>query len=162
VLRTRQVRDPAEVLEELRLGGRKGTGDVRTGIVKLVLTVVEIVRQVLEKQAIRRVDAGDLSPEEVERLGMAFIEIKRSLFEISREFGIKPEELTDQLDAIVRTGEGSLDKVSIAGLLDKLLDRGAVVAGSVRLSVSDIDLIVLDLLAMIYPVYKKAGTRKRR
>jgi hypothetical protein len=162
LLRTRQARDPAQVLEELRLGGRRGTGDVRTGIVKLVLTVVEIVRQVLEKQAIRRVDAGDLTPEEVERLGTAFMEIKRSLFEISREFGIKPEDLTDQLGAIVRTGEGSLDKVSIASLLDKVLDRGAVVAGSVRISVSDIDLIVLDLLAMIYPMYKKAGPRRRK
>ena len=162
MLRTRQLRDPAQVLEELRLGGKKGNGDVRTGLVKLVLTVVEIVRQVLEKQAIRRVEAGDLTQEEVERLGVAFMEIKKSLFEISMEFGIKPEELTDQLGAIVRTGEGSLDKVSIASLLDKILDRGAVVAGSVKLSVSDIDLIVLDLLAMLHPVYKKAGTRKRR
>ena len=118
-----------------------------------------MVRQVLEKQAIRRVDAGDLTPAEVEKLGVAFIEIKGALLEISREFGIKPEEITDQLGALVKTGERGLDTVSLSELLDRLLDRGAVVAGSVKLSVSDIDLITLDLLAMIYPTYKSAPRR---
>ncbi|MDE1853669.1 MAG: gas vesicle protein K [Thaumarchaeota archaeon] len=162
MLRTRQARDASAVLEELRLGGRKGNDDVKTGLARLVLTVVEIVRQVLEKQAVRRVDAGDLTPEEVERLGAAFVDIKAALFDISNDFGVKPEELTAQLGAIVSTGDSRFDRASVAELLDKLLDRGAVVAGSIKLSVADIDLITLDLLAMLYPVYKTGrGTARR-
>ena len=155
------MRDPAAVLQELALGGKKKNDDVRLGLVKLVLTVVEVVRQVLEKQAIRRLDAGDLTPDEVERLGTAFIEIRAALLQISREFGIKPEELTAQLGALVKTGDRGLDQASLAELLDRLLDRGAVVAGSVRLSVSDIDLVALDLYAMLYPVYRAAPRRRR-
>jgi Gas vesicle protein K/Gas vesicle protein len=160
MLRTREARGPTSVLQELALGGKKN-GDVRLGLVKLVLTVVEVVRQVLEKQAVRRLDAGDLTPEEVDRLGAAFIEIKAALQEIGKEFGIKPEELTAQLGALVKTGDGRLDQASLSELLDRLLDRGAVVAGSVRLSVSEIDLIALDLYAMLYPVYRTAPRRRR-
>ena len=155
----RRAQAPSQVLEQLRLGSGGGDVDVRTGLVKLVLTVVEVVRQVLEKQAVRRVDAGDLTPEEVERLGSAFIEIKAALYQISRDLGIRPEELTSQLGAIVRTGDRRLDEASLVDLLDKVLDKGAVVAGSVRLSVSDIDLVALDLFAMLYPVYRTKGRR---
>ena len=148
---TRGPRGQATVLDALRMGSRGGD-DVRAGLVKLVLTVVEVVRQVLERQALRRMDDGDLTSDEVERLGAAFIEIRKALFEISREFGIKPEELTAQLGSIVRTGERRLDNASVADLLDRLLDRGAVLAGTVKLSVSDIDLVALDLLAMLHPI----------
>ncbi len=145
-------------LQELRLGGAANE-DLRAGLVRLVLTVVEVVRQVLEKQAVRRIDAGDLSPKEVEDLGMAFLELKKALGEIALEFGMKPEELVDQLGGIVRTGDQSLDGASLVELLDKVVEKGAVVAGRVRISVSDIDLIALDLMAMLYPVY---SVRRRR
>jgi hypothetical protein len=131
---------------------------MRSGLVRLVLTLVEVIRQVMEKQAIRRVDAGDLSAEEVERLGLAFIEIRKELRKIGNQFGIKPEEITAELGAIVRTGDSRLDRASLAELLDKILDRGAVVAGEIRLSVADIDLLGLDLFAMLYPIYKSPGT----
>ena len=155
----RRAQAPSQVLEQLRLGSGGGDVDVRTGLGKLVLTVVEVVRQVLEKQAVRRVDAGDLTPEEVERLGNAFIEIKAALYQISRDLGIRPEELTSQLGAIVRSGDRRLDEASLVDLLDKVLDKGAVVAGSVRLSVSDIDLVALYLFALLYRVYWTKGIR---
>jgi Gas vesicle protein K/Gas vesicle protein len=159
MLKSRRIREPSQVLEQLRLGSKGEEADVRLGLVKLVLTVVEVVRQVLERQAVRRVDAGDLTPEEIERLGTAFIEIKGALFSISREMGIRPEELTAELGAIVKTGDKKLDEASLVDLLDRLMDKGAVVAGRVKLTVADIDLVTLDLLAMLYPVYKTKGGR---
>jgi hypothetical protein len=53
-----------------------GSGeDVGRGLGRLVVTLLEVVRQVVERQALRRVDAGDLSPAEIERLGRALMDL---------------------------------------------------------------------------------------
>jgi len=155
-------RDLTALLQEVRIGGGvRKKESIQTGLVKLVLTLVEVIRQVMEKQALRRVDVGDLSEEEVERLGVAFIEIRRELKEICRRFGIDPRDLRTELGQILKTGDRQLDGASLADVLDRLLDRGAVVAGQVRVSVSDIDLLGLDLYAMLYPVYKSRRSLRR-
>jgi hypothetical protein len=56
--------------------------DVGAGFAQLVLTVMELVRELLERQALRRVAAGDLSPEQVERLGTALRDIAVQLDEL--------------------------------------------------------------------------------
>jgi hypothetical protein len=61
----------------------------------------------------------------------------------------------------VKTGDRQLDGASLADVLDRLLNRGAVVAGQIRISVSDIDLLGLDLYAMLYPVYKGKRSVRR-
>jgi gas vesicle protein GvpK/gas vesicle protein GvpA/GvpJ/GvpM family len=150
------------LLQEVNVGGGlRKRENVQTGLVKLVLTLVEVIRQVMEKQALRRVDAGDLTVDEVERLGVAFIEIRRELRAICRQFGIDPSDLRTELGQIVRTGDRKLDGASLADVLDRLMYRGAVVAGKVRISVSDIDLLGLDLYAMLYPVYKNKQSPRR-
>jgi len=145
----RQLETPGQI----NLG--PGEGKLDNGLARLVLTVVEVLRQVLEKQALRRADSGSLTDEEVERLGLAFIQLNRRLVEISREFGVKPEELRAGLGALVRTGNRDLDTVSLADLIQKLLEKGVVAAGRVRIAVSDIDLVGLDLLAVLYPIHGK-------
>ncbi|MBI4641123.1 MAG: gas vesicle protein K [Candidatus Tectomicrobia bacterium] len=61
---------------------------VEQGLVKLVLTLVELIRQLLERQAIRRMEGGTLTKEEIERLGMAFMKLAQKMEELKEHFEI--------------------------------------------------------------------------
>jgi Gas vesicle protein K len=66
---------------------------VARGLAQLVLTLVELLRQLMERQAIRRVEAGDLDDEQVERLGRALIALERQMEELKETFGLTDEDL---------------------------------------------------------------------
>lgn len=61
------------------------------GIAKLVLTLIELIRQLLEKEAVRRVDTGTLSDAEVQKLGLTFKALEKKIQEMKTIFGIKEE-----------------------------------------------------------------------
>jgi len=61
---------------------------VEQGLAKLVLTIVELIRQLLEKQAIRRVQGGSLSDEEIERLGITLMRLENKVNELKEVFKI--------------------------------------------------------------------------
>jgi hypothetical protein len=63
-------------------------GNVERGLLKLVLTVAELIRQLMEKQAMRRIDAGTLTMDETERLGCGLMEIETKIRELQTQFGI--------------------------------------------------------------------------
>ena len=63
------------------------------GLAHLVLTLVELLRQLMERQALRRIEAGTLEDEEVERLGRTFIALSERMEELKRAFGLEDEEL---------------------------------------------------------------------
>jgi hypothetical protein len=67
--------------------------NVEKGLAKLVLTLVELIRQLLEKQALRRVEAGSLSEEEIERVGETLMKLEEKMEELKEIFGLKDEEL---------------------------------------------------------------------
>ena len=67
--------------------------NVEKGLAKLVLTLVELIRKLLEKQAMRRVEAGSLSEEEIERIGETLMKLERKMEELKEIFGLKDEEL---------------------------------------------------------------------
>lgn len=67
--------------------------DVRRSVVKLVLTLVEFVRQLLERQALRRMDHGTLSEDETEAVGLALLRLEETIHEIARQFDVRPDEL---------------------------------------------------------------------
>jgi Gas vesicle protein K len=67
--------------------------DLRQGMGKLVLTVVELLRQLLEKQAQRRVESGELTDEEIERLGMTFLRLSEQMDDMKRVLGLDGEDL---------------------------------------------------------------------
>ena len=66
---------------------------VEQGLAKLVLTVVELLRKVLEHQAIRRMDGGSLSDDEIERLGLALARLDERMHELQDLFGLTAEDL---------------------------------------------------------------------
>ncbi|MDQ3037192.1 MAG: gas vesicle protein K [Myxococcota bacterium] len=92
-------------MEELeRLRGRLERGerpgrwntdaeDAQRGLAKLVLTLVEFLRRLMERQAIRRMDQGTISEEEVERIGLALMRLEETIHELCERFDIPPDEL---------------------------------------------------------------------
>ena len=74
--------------------------DVRRSVAKLVLTLVEFIRQVLERQAIRRMEAETLTPAETEAVGLALMRLEETVRDLSTQFGLKPEELNLDLGPV--------------------------------------------------------------
>src|SRR4030042_667528 len=66
---------------------------VEKGLAKLVLTLIELIRKLMEKQAMRRVEAGSLSDEEVENVGETLMKLENKMDELKGIFGLKDEEL---------------------------------------------------------------------
>jgi hypothetical protein len=75
---------------------------VENGLAKLVLTLVEFLRQLLERQAVRRMEGGTLSDDEVERMGLALMRLQEKVHEMARTFGIDPSELNLELGPLGR------------------------------------------------------------
>ena len=67
--------------------------DVERGLAQLVLTLVELLRQLMERQALRRVEGGTLSDDEVERLGRTLMLLAERMDELKAEFGLEAEDL---------------------------------------------------------------------
>lgn len=74
-------------------------------LVKLVLAVVDTVRQLLERQAIRRVESGALSDAEIERLGVTLLRLEERMAELKLHFGLDKEDLSLRLG----TAEGLME-----------------------------------------------------
>ena len=66
---------------------------VEKGLAQLVLTLVELLRQLMERQALRRVEGGTLTDDEIERLGQTFMKLEQRMEELKREFGLEDEDL---------------------------------------------------------------------
>ncbi|HET6700169.1 MAG TPA: gas vesicle protein K [Gemmatimonadaceae bacterium] len=75
---------------------------VEQGLARLVLTLIEVLRKVLEHQAVRRMDGGSLSDEEVERLGLALLRLSERMDELKRLFGLADEDLEIDLGPLGR------------------------------------------------------------
>jgi gas vesicle protein GvpK len=73
---------------------------VENGLAKLVLSIIELVRRLLEKQALRRMDAGNLTEGEIERLGTALMKLEEKMAELKEIFGLTDEDLNLSLGPI--------------------------------------------------------------
>lgn len=74
--------------------------EVQKSVVQLVLTLVEFLRQLMERQAVRRMDAGTLTPAEVEAVGAALMVVEQTVRELGDRFGLTPEDLNLDLGPI--------------------------------------------------------------
>ena len=73
------------------------TEGVEQGLAQLVLTLVEFIRQLLERQAVRRMEGGSLTDEEVERVGLALMKLEEKVHELAEQFGLQPGDLNINL-----------------------------------------------------------------
>lgn len=73
--------------------------DVERGLAGLVLGLVELLRQVLEKQAVRRMEGGTLTDDEIERVGLALMRLERKVRELAEHFGLSEDDLRIGLGA---------------------------------------------------------------
>ena len=77
-----------------------GADVVENGLARLVLAIVELVRRLLEKQALRRMDRGTLTEDEVERLGNALMKLEEKMAELKRTFGLQDDDLNLSLGPV--------------------------------------------------------------
>lgn len=75
---------------------------VEQGLAKLVLTLIELIRRLLEKQAVRRMEGGGLTPEQVEELGLALMKLEAKMEELKAQFGLAEEDLNLDLGPVGR------------------------------------------------------------
>lgn len=66
---------------------------IEQGLAKLVLGLIELLRRLLERQAVRRMEGGSLTEQQVEEMGQALMKLEEKIREIAAAFGLKPEDL---------------------------------------------------------------------
>jgi hypothetical protein len=76
--------------------------DVQRSVARLILALVEFLRKLLERQAIRRMEANTLTEEEIEALGVSLMKLEETLHDIAGRFGLTPEELNLDLGPLGR------------------------------------------------------------
>ena len=76
--------------------------NVERGLVRLVLALVELIRQLLERQAIRRMEGGSLTDEEIERLGQTFLLLRDRMDRVRETFGLEEKDLNLDLGLLGR------------------------------------------------------------
>lgn len=119
------------------------------GLAPLLLTVVELLRQLMEAQVIRRMEAGELSDEDLDRAADSLRKLEEQVVQLCDLFDIDPKDLNLDLGEVgtllpksggYYPGEHSTSP-TILELLDRLLNTGVVLQGNVELGLAHIDLI---------------------
>lgn len=70
---------------------------IEQGLARLVLSLIELLRRVLERQAIRRMEGGSLDDNKIEELGQTLMKLERKVHEMAAAFGLRPEDLNLEL-----------------------------------------------------------------
>jgi hypothetical protein len=97
--------DLGRQLDRLLEAGRHAEADpedLQRGLASLVLTLIEVLRDLMERQAVRRMEQGSLTDDEVERLGDSFLALRDRIDELKEVFGLSDEELTLDLGPLGR------------------------------------------------------------
>jgi hypothetical protein len=76
--------------------------DVQRSVVRLVLTLVEFLRQLMERQALRRVDEGTLDAAQIEAVGKGLMQLEQAVHDLARRFGLSVEDLNLELGPLGR------------------------------------------------------------
>ncbi len=120
-----------------------------SGLAPLLLTVVELIRQLMEAQVIRRMDTGILNDYELDRAAESLRQLEKQVIQLCEVFDIDPADLNINLGEIgtllpqsggYYPGETS-SQPSILELLDRLLNTGVVVEGDLDLGLAQLNLI---------------------
>jgi hypothetical protein len=76
--------------------------EVERSLAKLVLSLVEFLRQIMERQAVRRMEEGTLSTAQIESMGVALMQLEETLHEMAARFGLRPADLNLDLGPLGR------------------------------------------------------------
>lgn len=141
--------EPDELSSSLARSPQSVETSKGSGLASLVLTLVELIRQLMEAQIVRRMEAGRLSDAEIERAGRSLQSLQEQIVTICEILEIDPEDLNIDLGEI-----GSLlpkqggyypghhsREASILELLDRLITTGIVIDGEIDLGLAQLDLI---------------------
>ena len=135
--------------ESLIVPINKSNSKSEAGLASLLLTVVELLRQLMEAQVIRRMDAGILSDQELNRAAESLRQFEEQVIRLCGVFDIDPKDLNLDLGEIgtllpksgeYYPGENS-ESPSILELLDRILNTGVVLDGSLDLGLAELNLI---------------------
>jgi hypothetical protein len=85
---------PRPVPRAAPASGAGGPEPVERGLARLVVAVGDLLRRLMEKQALRRVEGGGLTPDEVERMGLTFLRLEETMEELKARFGLTDRDLT--------------------------------------------------------------------
>jgi hypothetical protein len=106
MMRVREIESLREELEarkgELLPRWNANPEDVQKSVAQLVLALVEFLRRLLERQAIRRMEAETLTSDEVEQLGLALMRLEETVHDIAKQFDLRPEDLNLDLGPLGR------------------------------------------------------------
>jgi hypothetical protein len=138
--------DESEQRPDLAL---KPQSNAEAGLAPLLLTVIELVRQLMEAQVIRRMEGADLSDEDLERAADSLRKLEEQVVHLCDVFDVDPADLNIDLGDLgtLLPKEGSYypgeksQSPTILELLDRLLDTGVVVEGDAELGLAQINLI---------------------
>lgn len=142
--------------------------NLQNGLAKLVLTIVKLLLEIVERQAYRAVISGSLSEEEVERLGNALIKIRQEFAQMLQKFELSPDELDLALGKLIdasrtKSQRGNvLNLPSLINLIDRIIEKETIIAGQATVALAGVDLVIINLLAILQParIMKSASNRE--
>jgi hypothetical protein len=147
----KELDSPKPKPTKVNLDGEK----IRNGLAQLILTVVSLLQELMEKQALRRIEAGALDDEQIERLGTTFLALKKEITGLQDYFEFEDEDLQLNLGPfLLREDDSEIKKASVVEILDRLLSKGVVAKGDVVISVADVDLIAVNLGLLLASIDK--------
>ena len=137
---------------------------VQDGLAQLVLTLLETIRQLMEKQATRRIREGSLTDEEIEQLGLTFMRLRTKIREVATVFNIQEKDLGLNLGPLgeVVDPQERINNVTLVDLLDKVIEKGVVVFGDLGISVADVELITIQLRLIVSSVKRNLKTEAEK
>jgi len=104
-IKTKEIEQAIEGLNQELVSLANGTAqrldcnseNIEQGLAKLVLSLIELLRRLLERQAIRRMEGGSLQDEKIEEMGLALMKLEQKVRELADHFGLRPEDLNMDL-----------------------------------------------------------------
>ena len=127
--------------------------NTEAGLAPLLLTVTELVRQLMEAQVIRRMESGHLADEQLDRAATSLRRLETEIVRLCEIFEVDPADLNidlGELGSLLPSNGGyypgeTSESPSLLELLDRLLDTGVVVEGDVDLGLAQLNLIQAKL-----------------
>ena len=138
--------------------------DMGNGLAKLVLALVNVIHELLERQAMRRIENGSLNTVQAEALGEALMRQALTILELCDQLGMTEEDLAIDLGPLGRLdGRASVSinqgkfahtvpSTTLGDLLERILDKGVVISGDIKIKLVEVELLTIQIRLVICSV----------